>query len=65
MSEGIDAGAATRIAAGVTRDRNRQLLTTLITDGDVVEVDDEVPAGTDLCIVDEAKLSRVSEALEA
>lgn len=64
MSERIDAGAATRIATGITRDRNRRLLATLLTDGDVVEVDGGVPAGTDLCIVDEAKLSRVGGALE-
>lgn len=65
-SNGFDrAQGTTRIALAITRDRNRELLTTLFAGQDIVEITDSVPEGTDLCLVDERGLARTGQALTA
>ncbi|GAB7094742.1 hypothetical protein JCM30237_18950 [Halolamina litorea] len=53
-----------RIALDIARDRNRELLTKLLTDCEVVEFSGPVPDGTDLCIIDAAAVERSGERFE-
>ncbi len=54
-----------QIALGFDSERNRELLARLLAQYDVVEFDESVPNGTDLCIVDAGAFSRVRDALTA
>lgn len=54
-----------RVALGVAQRRNRELLSGLLDDYEVVEMTDEVPRDTDLCLVDAAGFERCREALVA
>lgn len=53
----------TRIAFGLTQSRNRELLTTLLSTYDVVEIGETVPDDTALCIVDERGLKQTQTTL--
>jgi PAS domain S-box-containing protein len=53
----------TRIALGLTRSRNRELLTALLSDYEVADIDETVPDDTALCIVDEQGLKQTQTTL--
>jgi PAS domain S-box-containing protein len=54
-----------QVALGVARRRNRELLRDLLDGYDVVEVTDEVPPESDLCLVDAGGFDRLRDALVA
>ena len=62
MRAGVDA-EATRVALRFTRRRDRELVSGLVGDHDVVDVGDAVPECVDLCIVDRDSFARVGDAL--
>lgn len=53
--------SSVRIGLDISRDRNRELLTRLLSDCDVFELSGAVPAQTDLCLIDEPALGQSIE----
>jgi PAS domain S-box-containing protein len=60
-----DPDEAPRIALGVAKRRNRELLRDLLDGYDVVRLTGQVPSGTDLCLVDAAGFDQHQDALIA
>ncbi len=64
MSESVHR-ETTRIAVAVGREGNRGRLQSLLEDYDVVDVSDDVPAATDMCIVDGRAVAANVDTIEA
>jgi PAS domain S-box-containing protein len=64
LEAGRDADHTPRIGLGIDNRRNRELLSELLSEYEVVELEDCVGSGTDLCIVDPGGFDRLSADIE-
>jgi len=59
-----DSAPRMQVAVGVSRSRDRELLSSLLSAHEVVHVEDAVPEGTDMCVLDDATYGRLGAAIE-